>query len=937
MKQGSTSLQCIRQIVGLSEQIAESTNLFTPPLEERDLLSDSFFTDSLEADATHTIVSANALKITTANPVRTGYLYIDETNFAPTPKQKYLLECWVYVVDTGANIAPFYTESDLFPRYAPKLGIGVPPIAYEPTNEPVVFEVLNEWVGSEATTGQWTKLQTVFWAIDNVLQTGIYLHWENPTHPYSFEIWVDGFTLREYEVKSVMDSEITSEFELDTDAKQDIALTYSITDFSVSDSAKNNFTKSITAISTENNHKNFDFFNSVSDNYNSETIRAILKIEGVPIFEGELRLIEATTARRHVKYNDSYSVYLKETSRDWANGLQDKQLTDLNYLDYQLFRVEEVVQTFTNDYNSPNTPNADYLNSDHAVFPYFIYGDDSHDFYNATTPSINLNNLRPAFFVKNLIEAIFRENGYVATFEGFTTLPEFESLILPYSKEQFLHDIGFLRTYLNRECYHFTYFRFEDDTFVPFYLPYTTPDLQIPIFLFSQNTTLLDTAFEIAHSRFQNPAKIYGLTAGRYKITLYFQAEADFELLPEVYPEDYTIFSHTANIGETYSYIPTANQRGFIASFEVDMEQCEFGTIYFGFQSESFTYGVIFRKNTDTNFKVFVPVDFSDYAIEVGPSSFFMSDGVCAYIEATGDHEVREGNNVFLNLNKQLPDLTQLELLQGVASLYNLQFVSERGSNEIKVIAETDFTLPTDSSKVWTNKLDETIITKKPVLDKPTNFLSSYTEDSSDEALPENYGNDTYKNPYKVTNDNTEITTTIFASTYFESPQVWLTLPKASKFGLVQRILLYEGNTSTLGNSIFIQHSCPLQNFEVENFYPKATFTGLSFKTENGITGLRERFWQNAIDLQLNGILFEAYFALNLLDILELDFGKHVQIKNEFYKLQSVNDFRATLDKITKCVLVKIGAGRYTEPTPDSMLWEDGEEAIFEGGEDILF
>jgi hypothetical protein len=114
------------------------------------------------------------------------------------------------------------------------------------------------------------------------------------------------------------------------------------------------------------------------------------------------------------------------------------------------------------------------------------------------------------------------------------------------------------------------------------------------------------------------------------------------------------------------------------------------------------------------------------------------------------------------------------------------------------------------------------------------------------------------------------------------------------------------GIITPLGVSSRIIHGCTGSTFETIAGYPAMTFEGLNYRTIDNIKGLRERFWQSRINLLQKSIVMEAWFWLTLIDILNVDFSLPIKIENDYWLLQKIKDFPATLDKTTKVELLRL-------------------------------
>jgi hypothetical protein len=314
-----------------------------------------------------------------------------------------------------------------------------------------------------------------------------------------------------------------------------------------------------------------------------------------------------------------------------------------------------------------------------------------------------------------------------------------------------------------------------------------------------------------------------------------------------------------------------------------------------------------------------------------------------------------DANTLILNqpidMNVEVPDMTQSDFLRSIYTMYNLYVVPDKiNSNKLIYYTRDDF-YRNGSTKDWTYKLDrgsEQILEFLPEL-RNKELLLTYKED--DDVVNEFYTSFTQEiYGQKNTIFNIEWTKGVDKKELSFSP----TPGSLSNFGhflpYIQRennprILLDNGIKAIPLNPINIVSSYTTQNLPISTgtiFYPFAShfnntrnptfdinfgenpyyFYDIGLLTLNN---LYNQFWRNTIQLIEEGKMLTAYFYLTPTDIYDLELNDVIRIDNSYWNINKIIDYDAGDRRLTKVELITNSELLPLPIIPDSDI-EEGEE-----------
>lgn len=210
---------------------------------------------------------------------------------------------------------------------------------------------------------------------------------------------------------------------LDTSSEIDVAITYSVEDYTDITKRRGAFSKTIVLPNTQNNAQCFEFAFNVQSFVGgflaTKKIRAALWSDGVQIFSGVMRLLSMSKIRETV----TYEVALFADDVGLFKTIEGKLLSATSGVTTMNHNVTSghVTGTWTNGAASG-----------------YVYGAlDTFGYTDATQQGsfqVGWWRLLPSIYVKKMVDLIFAEAGYTYTSTFFNTAP-FTNLVIPYANE----------------------------------------------------------------------------------------------------------------------------------------------------------------------------------------------------------------------------------------------------------------------------------------------------------------------------------------------------------------------------------------------------------------------------------------------------------------------------------------------------------------------
>lgn len=351
-------------------------------------------------------------------------------------------------------------------------------------------------------------------------------------------------------------------------------------------------------------------------------------------------------------------------------------------------------------------------------------------------------------------------------------------------------------------------------------------------------------------------------------------------------------------------------------------------------------------------FRVYNPVNVQDGDfVNNIPASSSLSDWYEAEIYVSGGYfkntytneGLQEGE--YLNFNPNVPNVAMSDILLSVINMFNL-YVSTDPDNEKNLLIETrDDFYEGGSIKDWTHKLDHANeVTVEPLALLTANeYEYTYKEDSDyyNERYQDTHGHAYGRARVDVDNDflnNTNTTEVIFSPTPLVNDG-----PTNRIIGKIYdsdieegaqptdhniRVLYYAGmldsNPRWIHASRIDAWDYPLQypyaghlthpiapaqdiNFGVPNelFYSENGFTGTLLYTNDNLFNRYHR--RGLLEVtNKDSKLLTAYFYLEPLDILKLDFRDQIVIDNSYWRINRILDYNPFGEDLTKVELFKV-------------------------------
>lgn len=304
-------------------------------------------------------------------------------------------------------------------------------------------------------------------------------------------------------------------------------------------------------------------------------------------------------------------------------------------------------------------------------------------------------------------------------------------------------------------------------------------------------------------------------------------------------------------------------------------------------------------------------------------------------VEVNGVFALQE--NHYVDMNRNLPDVLQIDFIKGLKQLFNLYFYTDVENRVVYIEPRDQFYSST--AKDWTDKLD----TKKQI-------TTSYIGDSYGKTIRYRYkedGSDGFVAQYekqekkvlashdesmanKFSKDEIQdFENELFAPTYMESceiiglktakiPKLWASadLPN-KKTGFEPRILYYDG-VKALPAGEFWAYGFEPNLADRRDDYPRFLSyddTEVNeknlFFNNNGLSyGLFHKFYRNTHKIIDDSRIIKDYLFVSEVDINNLDLREPIYLKKEgseaAFIINSINDYDPDSHESTEFELIKI-------------------------------
>lgn len=545
----------------------------------------------------------------------------------------------------------------------------------------------------------------------------------------------------------------------------------------------------------------------------------------------------------------------------WINRIKDKTLKDLNLDDLD------------HDWNGANIrASFNNTNDDGYIYPFIEYGRTYDSDINSTNFAVS--NFYPAVYVKRVFEQIFKDVDY--SIKGdLLNVWEYNNSIIPFSEKDFSHSEQFIRS--NTQSFNVEPQALSKTSNIIKSNPATLTDLQI---------TLQPVKYTLNVS-----LELTSVAGGGFPISVFLG-------------NDYS--GSKLNAVTVIQSIPTGFSGGVGFSVEIDASQ----------YTNNFFIGIDGAAASFT------------FTISSGSISFTPLE------EISPDEPIQ--------IASTLPSIKQSDFVKYIANTFGLIISTDKTINEISfdIFDRVKNNIPL--AKDWSNKID----TQNQREVNFTEFLQSYAKtsifnylDNKDDPELEIYNSvnsdsfgsgvlniqnehisnrkEIYKAPFSPTINILTVSNQLYL------PQIkWFDENLEKEFDPIPRILLIvpdlsvEELTGSQGTQINVAgtnvSNIPFAWFAKAAYTPSTnlymqslSFGDITFTPD--LEGKIAEYWGNYLEILNNMKYLKASFALNAVDINELDFKIPIYLDDykSYFFINSVNEYTGG-EELTDVELVKI-------------------------------
>jgi hypothetical protein len=677
-------------------------------------------------------------------------------------------------------------------------------------------------------------------------------------------------------------------------------ITFKVSDIRDVSTRKGTFSKTITLVGDDNNNQLLGHLYDINIQTGTFNINALTRCtvlqDEIPIVEDAyLQLIAVNKLQSTSAFEQDveYSVIVKDSQSDFFTKLGSAELTDLDFSDFNhLLTADEVINTFS------NTDKYKY------ILPY------------APLNTYPLKEFKPAIFAKEYFDRIFARAGFSYSWATIAN-ERFERLLIPFNGDVnktdftpynvvFNKAFNFGTNYTNTNNwvnYNLTGVTETQDAYNLF--DPTTGEYNSPFNLGSGES--VDVSIPISYSiSFNNPTALnltplafitHKLNIKVFKNNILQQTIAVDQLLNYVYP----------------SLVPPGVTQFHAVSLLVNFQLSNILTtdnIRFQVSTDNLKNGNFV--NGGTAYNVGFKWDFTNFEATLTPSSNIT------------------GYNSTVDVNLYVPKkIKQSDFIKSIFNMYNLYVdIDPTNPNNLILITRDNY-YDSGAVKDWTKKLAkdrEQSITFLPELTKKKLTLS-YKQDSDDinktyfAQINEVYGqvSFTFDNEYIKDEERKELT---FSPTPILKTTFGAYVPALSGASPNTNIrILYDGELTTSTANYIIENyvGSTVEN----NQYSYAThfdnpltptfdinyatcdyyfYNPLSITANN----LYNIYWRRTVNQINKGKMLTAYFDLRANDIANLKLNDKIRINNSWWSINSINDYNANTNQLTKVELLTI-------------------------------
>jgi hypothetical protein len=735
------------------------------------------------------------------------------------------------------------------------------------------------------------------------------------------------------------------------------ALNYQISDISRPETRQVNYSKTVTLPASKTNNSlfghlyNLDVYidNTTSVNFTPDfspnlKTSAVLYVDGVEQFRGIVQLMSITkTDNLDIVYN----CQLLGELVDLFQRIGDEYLTDLDFSAFDHAWTQANIESSWDTSITEDGGSTPFELGNGYVYPHIDYG------FGSSVTNFSYKNYRPAIYVKEYIDAIFESAGFTYDSDFFTS-SDFCSLIVPFSNGTFQLTTEDIAERLFASSRTTSAQSFTTSATVIFNSESSDPSSQ-----YNTATGIFTVGAGLdANYNFHvelNPRIV--LTPATSGVAMYALHDYRVSALLQV---DTGGGYSTVNVGFStwrVNQFTTSTDSDTDGTWITQVNSVGDGVIRFNtgnlslFAGDKVRVRVSMTKLQSSNPAITIPIYLGKGATDYFYVSNTYYTGTEAYTVKTGSEfrnnidspEYEFGNTI--NMNAVVPqNVKQKDFLLWIIRMFNL-YIKQDEEVQNRLIIEPRDEFYTSTVVDWSDKLDTSnAMDIKPMAElEGKRYIFRYKEDKDyfntlyQDSWRESYGQRTID----ITNDFLRSDKVIEVG-FSPTPMVGNTVndmvyPRILSIddnGTVKttsanvRILHYSGLKTTNGTYIIDYPSGSTTYGEypfaghVDNaltptldlswgvpaeIYWTSAWGAISYTNGN----LVNKYWQKQIDetTDRNSKVITAYFNLNALDILSLDFAKLYYFDKQYFRLNKIIDYNPIQPQLTKCEFLKLIGG----------------------------
>jgi len=682
-------------------------------------------------------------------------------------------------------------------------------------------------------------------------------------------------------------------------------ITFKVSDIRDVSTRKGTFSKTITLVGDDNNNQLLGHLYDINIQTGTFNINALTRCtvlqDEIPIVEDAyLQLIAVNKLQSTSAFEQDveYSVIVKDSQSDFFTKLGSAELTDLDFSDFNhLLTADEVINTFS------NTDKYKY------ILPY------------APLNTYPLKEFKPAIFAKEYFDRIFARAGFSYSWATIAN-ERFERLLIPFNgdvnKTDFTpYNVVFNKTFTVSNNY-ISYMSQTSNTSIS-----GVTETQDAYNLFDPTTGVYNSPFNLGSGESINVSipisysVSFNNTSGVALTLSDFGANGNVthKLKIRVFKNNVLVQTVQAN-QTTYTpttSIPTGLTQIISVSVLTNIQLTNISAtddIKFVLFLENIAIGSFV--NGSTIYNMGFKWDVTGFEATLTPSSNIT------------------GYNSTVDVNLYVPKkIKQSDFIKSIFNMYNLYVdIDPTNPNNLILITRDNY-YDSGAVKDWTKKLAkdrEQSITFLPELTKKKLTLS-YKQDSDDinktyfAQINEVYGqvSFTFDNEYIKDEERKELT---FSPTPILKTTFGAYVPALSGASPNTNIrILYDGELTTSTANYIIENY--VGSTVTDNQYSYAThfdnpltptfdinyatcdyyfYNPLSITANN----LYNIYWRRTVNQINKGKMLTAYFDLRANDIANLKLNDKIRINNSWWSINSINDYNANTNQLTKVELLTI-------------------------------